>query len=178
MSRFTSFVIFAEMRTGSNFLEMNLNRLAGFHCYGEAFNPYLLGNHTNDTLCGFTAAQRDENPAGLLAALRAQTQGLSGFRYFHDHDPRVLDAVLNDPTCAKIILTRNPVESFISWKIARQTDQWRLMNTRRHTTVQPTFDSAQFERHFQAAHAQHRLVEKRRRTEQDAVFVASYLRYF
>ncbi len=149
MARFTSFVIFGEMRTGSNFLEMNLNRLAGLHCYGEAFNPYLLGNHTNDTLCGFTAMQRDENPLGLLAAMRAQTDGLPGFRYFHNHDPRVLDSVLDDPACAKIILTRNPVESYISWKIARETDQWRLMNTRRHTTIQPVFDKAEFQRHLE-----------------------------
>jgi LPS sulfotransferase NodH len=149
MARFTSFVIFGEMRTGSNFLEMNLNRLEGFHCYGEAFNPYLLGNHTNNTLCGYTALQREENPLGLLSAMRAQTEGLSGFRYFNDHDPRVLDKVLDDPACAKIILTRNPVESYISWKIARETDQWRLMNTRKHTTVQPKFDMGQFERHLQ-----------------------------
>lgn len=149
MARFTSFVIFGEMRTGSNFLEMNLNRLAGFHCCGEAFNPHLLGNHTNETLFGFDAAQRDANPLGLLAAMRAQTQGLSGFRYFHDHDPRVLDTVLDDPACAKIILTRNPVESFISLQIARKTDQWRLMNTRRHTTVKPEFDAAAFETHLQ-----------------------------
>jgi LPS sulfotransferase NodH len=174
MARFTSFVIFGEMRTGSNFLEMNLNRLAGFHCYGEAFNPYLLGNHTNDTLCGFTAAQRDENPTGLLAAMRAQTEGLSGFRYFHDHDPRVLDAVLNDPTCAKIILTRNPVESFISWKIARQTDQWRLMNTRRHTTVQPTFDIDQFERHLEAVQDFQVLLLNRLQTTGQTAFYLDY----
>lgn len=150
MAKFTSFVIFGEMRTGSNFLEINLNRLQGLHCHGEAFNPYLLGNHTNKELCGFTAIQRDENPLGLLAALRAKTDGLSGFRYFHDHDPRVLDAVLDDPDCAKIILTRNPVESYISWKIARETDQWRLMNTRKHTSVTPEFNMGEFEHQFAA----------------------------
>jgi len=149
MARFSSFVIFGEMRTGSNFLEMNLSKLDGFTSYGEAFNPYLLGNHTNNTLLGFTAAQRDDDPLALLSAMRAQTAGLSGFRYFHDHDPRVLDAVLDDPACAKIILTRNPVESYISLKIARETDQWRLMNTRKHTTVQPHFDAGQFQRHLQ-----------------------------
>ena len=174
MARFTSFVIFGEMRTGSNFLEMNLNRLKGFHCYGEAFNPYLLGNHTNNTLCGFTAMQRDENPLGLLAAMRAQTEGLSGFRYFHDHDPRVLDTVLDDPACAKIILTRNPVESFISWKIARETDQWRLMNTRRHTTVQPTFDIGQFERHLEKIQSFQMLLLHRLQTTGQTAFYLDY----
>lgn len=174
MSRFSSFVIFGEMRTGSNFLEMNLNRLEGLHCYGEAFNPYLLGNHTNNTLCGFTALQREENPLGLLAAMRAQGDGLSGFRYFHDHDPRVLDKVLDDPACAKIILTRNPVESYISWKIARETDQWRLMNTRKHTTMQPYFDIGQFERQLENTQAFQVLLLNRLQVSGQTAFYLDY----
>lgn len=174
MGQFTSFVIFGEMRTGSNFLEMNLNRLAGFHCYGEAFNPYMMGNHTNTTLFGFDAIQRDDDPLGLLAAMRAQTDGLSGFRYFHDHDPRVLDTVLDDPTCAKIILTRNPVESYISLKIARQTDQWRLMNTRRHTTVKPEFDIDQFQRHVQRIQDFQLLLLRRLQTAGQTAFYLDY----
>ncbi len=141
--------MFAEMRTGSNFLEMNINGLDGITCHGEAYNPYLLGNHTNTTLFGYNMQQREADPLGMLRAMRAQTPGLSGFRYFHDHDPRVLDAVLDDPGCAKIILTRNPVESYVSWKIAQETDQWRLMNTRRHTTARPRFDADQFESHLE-----------------------------
>jgi LPS sulfotransferase NodH len=174
MTAFRSFVIFGEMRTGSNFLEMNLNRLSGFHCYGEAFNPYLLGNHTNNTLCGFTAKQRDENPLGLLAAMRAQTDGLAGFRYFHNHDPRVLDAVLNDPACAKIILTRNPVESYISWKIAKETDQWRLMNTRKHTTMQPVFSESEFLNHLQSIQNFQILLLRRLQTSGQTAFYLDY----
>ena len=139
----------AEMRTGSNFLEMNLNGLQGFTCHGEVFNPYLLGNHTNKQLFGFTLEQRDADPLAMLREMRLQTPGLGGFRYFHDHDPRVLDTVLADDACAKIILTRNPVESYVSWKIALETDQWRLMNTRRHTTARPKFDAAEFEAHLE-----------------------------
>jgi hypothetical protein len=174
MTRFTSFVIFGEMRTGSNFLEMNLNRLLGFRCYGEAFNPYLLGNHTNNTLCGFTAEERDANPLGLLSAMRAQTDGLSGFRYFHNHDPRVLDAVLDDPACAKIILTRNPVESYISWKIAKETDQWRLMNTRKHTTMQPVFAPAEFEHHLHKIQEFQILVMRRLQVSGQCAFYLDY----
>ena len=40
---FTSFVVLAEMRTGSNFLEANLNALEGVTCHGEAFNPHFIG---------------------------------------------------------------------------------------------------------------------------------------
>ena len=33
-SKFKSFVVFAEMRTGSNFLESNLNAFDGITCHG------------------------------------------------------------------------------------------------------------------------------------------------
>ena len=117
-NEFRSFVILGEMRTGSYFLEMNMNRLQGFTCYGEVFNPVLLGDHKRTDLFGVTIEQRNADPLALMALMQSQTIGLSGFRFFHDHDPRVLDAVLADTSCAKIILTRNPVESFVSWKIA------------------------------------------------------------
>ena len=42
-TRFNSFVVFAEMRTGSNFLEANLNAFLGIKCHGEAFNPHFIG---------------------------------------------------------------------------------------------------------------------------------------
>lgn len=53
--------------------------------------------------------------------IKRQPALLGGFRYFHDHDPRVLDMILDDPGCAKIILTRNPLDSYVSWKIAQAT---------------------------------------------------------
>ncbi|NBO20432.1 MAG: nodulation protein NodH, partial [Rhodobacteraceae bacterium] len=43
MPQFKSFVVFAEMRTGSNYLEANLNALSGVLCHGEAFNPHFIG---------------------------------------------------------------------------------------------------------------------------------------
>ena len=73
--------------------------------------------------------------------------GLGGFRFFHDHDPRVLDAVLDDPRCAKIILTRNPLDSYVSKKIAQATGQWKLTNVKRRRDTAITFDAAEFERH-------------------------------
>ena len=108
--RFSSFVIFAEMRTGSNFLESNLNAIAGLTCHGEAFNPHFIGGEGKTELFGVTLNQRNNDPDRLLKAMRAGTEGLSGFRYFHDHDPRVFGLVADDPSVAKIILTRNPLE--------------------------------------------------------------------
>ena len=143
--RFHSFVIFAEMRTGSNFLESNLNALVGVKCYGEAFNPYFIGGEGKESLFGVDLAAREADPAAFLRVMREHTTGISGFRYFHDHDPRVLDLVIADPACAKIILTRNQLESYVSWKIAEESDQWWLANTRHLKTVHPRFDSTEFE---------------------------------
>jgi hypothetical protein len=143
--RFQSFVIFAEMRTGSNFLESNLNAIPGLTCHGEAFNPYFLGGEGKSELLGVTLQDRNADPARLLRALRDQTPGLSGFRYFHDHDPRVFDLVVDDPSVAKIILTRNQLESYISWKIAKESDQWWLANTKHLKTVRPEFSQEEFQ---------------------------------
>ncbi len=110
MSHFDSFVIFAEMRTGSNLLEASLNALPGVACHGEAFNPVLIGYPNRTELLGVSMAARDADTSALLQRIGA-AEGLNGFRYFHDHDPRVLETLLNDRRCAKIILTRNPIES-------------------------------------------------------------------
>ena len=139
--------MFAEMRTGSNFLEANLNALSGVTCHGEAFNPHFIGKQNQDALFGLNLADRDADPIGFLARMRTQTDGLSGFRYFHDHDPRILDAVMSDPTCAKIVLTRNPIESYVSWKIAQTTGQWKLTNAKKLRNARAHFDGAEFEAH-------------------------------
>lgn len=149
MPQFEYFVVFAEMRTGSNFLEANLNAFPGLTCVGEAFNPNFPG-YPNKTDClGVTLDEREADPFRLLKAVRDQDT-LTGFRFFHDHDPRVLDTILKDPNCGKIILTRNPVDSYVSWKIAQETGQWKLTDVRRRKET-PTvdFDIEEFETHMQ-----------------------------
>jgi hypothetical protein len=142
--RFHSFVVFAEMRTGSNLLEANLNALPGVTSHGEVFNRYIMGKKDRTEMFGITMAERDLNPKPLLRKLRSETRGLSGFRFFHDHDLRILDDVLPDPGCAKIILTRNPLESYVSWKIAQATDQWKLTNAKKLKTARVRFDVPEF----------------------------------
>ncbi|MHA6346264.1 nodulation protein NodH [Roseivivax sp. CAU 1761] len=144
---FGSFVVFAEMRTGSNFLEANLNALDGVVCHGEAFNPHFIGYPDREDILGITRAERDARPERLLRRIAAEAPRLGGFRYFHDHDPRVLDALLADRRCAKIVLTRNPVESYVSWKIAQGTGQWKLTNVKRRKEVRAQFDGREFEDH-------------------------------
>ncbi len=143
---FDHFVIFAEMRTGSNFLESNLDAFPGLTCYGEAFNPHFVVAPKRAELFGVTQAQRDADPARLIRAMRENTRGLPGFRYFHDHDPRVFDLVMRDRRCAKVVLTRNVVESYVSHRIARKTDQWRLGDMKNARSARVRFDPEEFER--------------------------------
>lgn len=145
---FDYFVVFAEMRTGSNFLEANINRFDGLSCHGEAFNPYFIGYPNKDALLDITLEQRTEDPHRLITAVKA-TEGLSGFRFFHDHEPRVLETILSDPRCAKIVLTRNPLDSYVSWKIARVTGQWKLTDVRRRKDSKVRFDGPEFKQHVE-----------------------------
>jgi LPS sulfotransferase NodH len=146
---FDYFVVFAEMRTGSNFLEANLNAFPGISCVGEAFNPHFIGYPDREACLGITEAERNQDPQSLITAIK-HAQGIAGFRFFHDHDARVLDTVLNDPRCGKIILTRNPADSYVSWKIAQATGQWKLTNVHRRKAARARFDAAEFKAHLAA----------------------------
>ncbi|MEM8730745.1 MAG: nodulation protein NodH [Pseudomonadota bacterium] len=151
-ARFDYFVVFAEMRTGSNFLEANLNALPTVTCLGELFNPHFIGYPNKSEMLGVTQDAREADPLSLVQKVKAQA-GLAGFRCFHDHDARVIEAALGDPRCAKIILTRNPLESYVSWKIARATGQWKLTNVQRRRSAQAEFDPAEFAGHIEALQA-------------------------
>lgn len=140
---FTYFVILAEMRTGSNLLQEVLDGVAGIAVHGELFNPAHIGGPKQTEAFGLTKAQRDKTPGELLSRLR-DAPGLNGFRYFHDHDPRIRAEILGDPACAKIVLSRNPVDSYVSLLIARQTGRWRASDVRRTQTAKPSFDAAGF----------------------------------
>ncbi|TCO69939.1 nodulation protein NodH [Rhodovulum euryhalinum] len=145
---FDSYVIFAEMRTGSNFLEENLNAVPGVRCHGEAFNPHFVGHKGRDTLLGVDQTTRDRDPGTLLDAMIRADGGLAGFRFFHDHDPRVFDRVLADRRCAKIVLTRNPAETYVSRKIAGETGQWRLTDIKHARSARVRFDAREFADHL------------------------------
>ncbi len=172
MPKFDYFVVFAEMRTGSNFLEVNINALDGLHCHGEAFNPAFISYPNREETLGVTRAERDADPHRLLDRIKA-AEGLNGFRFFNDHDPRVLDDILNDPRCGKVILTRNPVESYVSWKIAQATGQWKLTNVKHAKARTVAFDATEFEAHLEALQAfQVALLNRLQRTGQSAFYIA------
>lgn len=72
---FDYFVVFAEMRTGSNFLEANLNALDGVTCHGEAFNPHFISYPNRETTLGWTQQRRDGDALGFLNRFRSAEGG-------------------------------------------------------------------------------------------------------
>ncbi|KMW58784.1 Glutamate synthase [NADPH] large chain [Candidatus Rhodobacter oscarellae] len=171
---FDYFVIYAEMRTGSNFLEENVNEYPGLQCYGEAFNPVFMGGANKTEMLGVTLQEREADPERLLQRMQAETEGLPGFRFFHDHDPRILDKTLADPRCGKIILTRNPIDSYVSRKIAAETGQWRLNDMKNAKSAQITFDRAEFETHLDKLQGFQRRLMQGLQTSGQAAFYIGY----
>ena len=172
MAAFDYFVVFAEMRTGSNFLETNINIFDGLTCHGEAFNPHFIGYPQSDNILGVTQKERDADPQKLVDQIKA-ADGLNGFRFFNNHDQRLLDICMADRRCAKIILTRNPVESFVSWKIASATGQWKLTNASHAKTRKIDFSDREFEAHLEALQAfQITLLNTLQKLGQTAFYIA------
>src|SRR6056297_3734454 len=171
---FDYFVVFAEMRTGSNFLESNLNAFEGVECHGEAFNPHFIGYPNRTEILGVTQAMRDADPMRLIETIKTESKGLGGFRFFHDHDRRVLDISLTDPRCAKIVLTRNPVDSYVSWKIAQATGQWKLTNVKRRRDSTARFDADEFEGHLARLQAFQLVLLNRLQTTGQTAFHVGY----
>lgn len=150
-ARFESFAIVAGMRTGSNLLEEILSAHPGISCHGELFNPHFVGAPGQDEALGITRHARDEDPARLLSAVAAVPEAIGGFRIFDGHDERAIEAVLSNPRCAKIVLTRNPVESYVSLKIARSTGQWWLGDRASARREKARFDAEEFGRFLEAS---------------------------
>lgn len=124
--RFGYFVVLAGMRTGSNLLEEYLSAMPGVRSHGELFNPHFFGKPKSKEQFGLSIEDRDADPVRVIDAMRNEPGGLQGFRLFYDHDPRVIEHVLADERAAKIVLSRRPVDSYVSLKIARKTGQWWL----------------------------------------------------
>ncbi|MEB8389273.1 sulfotransferase family 2 domain-containing protein [Rhodobacteraceae bacterium KMM 6894] len=173
MPDFDYFVVLAEMRTGSNLLESNINAFASFECHGEAFNPAFIGYPKRTEILGVTQAMREGDPARLIDTIKTGSNGMGGFRLFHDHDTRALDICMDDPRCAKIVLTRNPAESYVSWKIAQETGQWKLTNVKRRKDARATFDADEFESHVTTLQEfQVTLLNRLQRSGQTAFYIS------
>lgn len=143
--KFDYFVIFADMRTGSNFLESCINQFENLKCFGEAFNLNFIGFPNSDKILDITFEEREKRPDILVDKIKNNKGPISGFRYFHDHDPRIVERLLQDGRCGKIILTRRAIDSYVSLKIAQETDQWKLTNVSKRKETKITFDLSEFQ---------------------------------
>jgi len=138
---FTSFIMLGAMRSGSNLLEKFLNQYDGLVCHGELFHKSFIGVQGCQNYLGISMDDRNEDPQRLLDAVRANNpQKITGFRFFQDHHTPVMESALNDPLCAKIILTRDPLESFVSLQIALETQQWLVSDVAHRKEIQIHFD--------------------------------------
>ncbi|MEJ2034934.1 MAG: sulfotransferase family 2 domain-containing protein [Maritimibacter sp.] len=171
---FDSFVILGEMRTGSNFLESNINEFPGLTSYGEVFNPVFIGKPKREELLGVSLAQRNADPLKLIEAMRQNTEGLFGFRLFSGHDDRVFDHVLDDRRCAKIILSRNLVDAWVSHAIAKSTNQWALHNSKDAKKQRVQFDPEAFRTLFYTVKARQQEITRRLQTTGQAGFYINY----
>ena len=141
---FAYFVILAGMRTGSNLLEESLSSVSDITLHGELFNPHFFGRPKVETKFGMSIAERDAEPLRVVHTLMSQQEGFHGFRLFRDHNKRVLSHLLEDKNCAKIILTRRSIDSFVSLEIARATGQWWLGDANSARSAKVRFDPDAF----------------------------------
>lgn len=163
---FKYFTIFGAMRTGSNLLEHSLNQYEGLAGHGELYNPHFIGKPQRREFLTVPLAERNADPVGLLHKLMAATPGaIPGFRIFDNHDRRVIDYAARDPNCAKIILTRSPIDSFISLEIAQETGQWMLVKDENRRVAKVRFDPDRYEQYLTKRAAHYRFV---RRAAQEA----------
>lgn len=173
--RFKYFVIFAEMRTGSNFLEQNINQFADLQCYGELFNPKFIGGAKQDSLMGLSLEDREKDPGALIDKIRVKDQSIiPGFRFFYDHDPRILKSCLDDVACAKVILTRNQLDSYVSRKIATKTGQWTLTDLTDQRSAKIKFLPREFENHLETAQRFQLLLQKSLQVTGQSAYYINY----
>lgn len=143
---FTSFAMFGAMRSGSNLLEKFLNQYEGLHCHGEVFHPFFIGQQGCQEYLSISREARDENPAKMLEALKkASLPKIGGYRIFQTHNEWIIEEALKDPYCAKIILKRDPLESFVSLKIALETNQWLISDKAHQRDEKVNFDPEEYE---------------------------------
>lgn len=145
------FAIIGMMRSGSNFLERTLDGLPEVMCHGELFNHQFIGfqHQRADSYAGYDKGgvkKRDDDLSSFVRnVLKSSEKPVVGFRIFGEHHTNALAKTLFDARIAKIILTRNYLEAFVSLCIARQTDQWIVLHPGTQKNVdQLNLDADQF----------------------------------
>lgn len=158
---FTYFTIFGAMRTGSNLREHSLDQYARLAGHGELYNPHFIGKPERREFLSVPLADRNADPVGLLHKLiEATPQTIPGFRIFDNHDRRVIDYAARDAKCAKIILTRSPIDSFISLQIAQDTGQWMLVKDENRRVAKMRFEADKYEAYMAKRKAHYAFIRR------------------
>jgi hypothetical protein len=181
-------VIYGSMRTGSNYLVSLLNQLPGIVCHGEAFNPAFVEIHEDyRQKLGLKRSDHSARDAHLWSFYHAILQPppgglICGFKLFARHSPPVMKATLGNPNLLKILLTRDPLSTFISlcqaeasgvWMI-RDVDTDRLTTQRRKSDAPIEFNGPRFMRFAAKMEAFHRRVETAARSSQSRLMILDY----
>ena len=146
------FVIFAAMRTGSNLLQSNLNQYKDVLCLGELFNGSFVGinisGKTRKPFAGYAREDvglRDKDKMLFFDRVYAEAKDkVFGFRMFRGHGDELIDIVLRNQNCRKVILQRNELDSFISLRIANKSKRWLSRNPERVQDDTIRFSMARF----------------------------------
>jgi LPS sulfotransferase NodH len=125
-----AFLLVGMMRSGSNFLERQLNLLPDLRCHGELFNPSFIGfsHQVAGKIPGYArdnpTARNNDEEAFLGAVDQACDRQVIGLRLFLDHSLQMTARLLYDPNVKKVVLSRNLLEAYVSLETARETGVW------------------------------------------------------
>ena len=124
------FVVLTNPRSGSYFFIDSLSSTEKIRCHGELFKPNLveLDKEYREALdIGKNEVnKRDKSPLKFLGDVYkvSNDKAITGFKLFFRHNPVVIDHVISNKKIKKIILLRNPVQAYISLKMAEKSGAW------------------------------------------------------
>jgi LPS sulfotransferase NodH len=120
------FAIMCRARTGSYLLVDLLNQFSDIVCHGEVFKQtHMEMNNFALQRLSYTVAERDAYPITFIGSIFSLTPNrITGFKVFESHNAVARQYILENSNIRKIILTRNPLDSYISLLRAKQTGEW------------------------------------------------------
>ena len=139
----TRFVILAVPRTGSNLLCTLLNSHPQILCHHEVFNPqgvFTALDYRGQGLSVESLRQRDQDPMAFLDRVwqTGTDNTCVGFKWTRGQNEDVLKSVLKDDQVKKIVLRRrNRIKTYVSERIAQQTQQWEVYSRHELTLPRP-----------------------------------------
>lgn len=150
------FIVFCYARTGSYRLMDILNRQEKVVAYGEVYKKQWI-EVDQDVLSNLgyersDVEKRDSKPIKFYNDLsRMHEDKQFGFKIFPDHNYKILKHLAKDKGLTKIFLVRNPVQTYISEKVAHHTNKWVVREGEQPTNlddVKVRFSFEEFSRHL------------------------------